>query len=111
MYRIDLITEPGQVYCYCLTLDRFPTLGGREILMPKPPLIDVEKVMYRDPNGIMQTLSRSAYYVDTESKPGRIILTREAWPRTDGGCGAVVIVYRGGHDGAERPERDPLGGH
>lgn len=59
-------------------LDIFPFwpvrgLMGPPIALPKPPVQSISSVKYIDPSGTLQTLSTSAYYVDTMSEPARIM--------------------------------------
>lgn len=62
-----------------MSLDGWPTLD--EILLPRPPLQSVTSVVYKDSEGNSTTWSSSAYIVDTDSEPGRIVLAYgETWP-------------------------------
>src|SRR3954462_13141 len=54
-----------------LTLARFPAFGEC-IRLGRPPLISVESLKYYDSSGALQTLSPSAYYVDTSAAFGEI---------------------------------------
>ena len=84
---------------YELGLDSFPS--GREIELPKPPLVSVTSIKYLDGDGNEQTLSSTAYTVDTGTKPGRIWLNEdETWPNTYDVPRAVYITYTAGHASA-----------
>jgi uncharacterized phiE125 gp8 family phage protein len=62
-----------------MSLDGWPTLD--EILLPRPPLQSVTSIVYKDSEGTPTTWSSSAYIVDTDSEPGRIVLAYgETWP-------------------------------
>lgn len=80
-----------------LYLERFPC--GREIRLPMPPLASVTSVQYVDAAGDTQTLSASAYVVDTVSEPGRIYLKHDqVWPTTEcGNINAVTVTYVAGY--------------
>ena len=53
-----------------LYLDSFPA----QIETPRPPLLSVEAILYRDAEGKQHTLDPQAYIVDTAPEPGRIFL-------------------------------------
>jgi uncharacterized phiE125 gp8 family phage protein len=60
-------------------LDAWPE--GDEIELPRPPLQSVTSIIYKDEDGNETTLPSSAYIVDTDSEPGRIVLAHgESWP-------------------------------
>lgn len=62
-----------------LSLDEWPC--GDEIELPKPPLVSVSSIIYKDTVGAQTTLSSSTYIVDTDSEPGRVKLAYgESWP-------------------------------
>jgi hypothetical protein len=88
--------------------DRFPSatlerhgglvIGcGREIILPRSPLVSVASVKYYDEDGTLQTLSTDDYFVDTRTQPGRIVLNEDAdWPDTQVRPNAVVIAFTAG---------------
>jgi uncharacterized phiE125 gp8 family phage protein len=81
------------------TLDAFPSTDVIEL--QRPPLSSVTSVKYYDDNGVLQTLSASAYTVDTSSTPGRIVLKEDqSWPSTDDIPNAVEITYVAGYGAA-----------
>ncbi len=53
-----------------LYLDSFQ----RQIQLPRPPLLSVEAILYRDENGVQHTLSPDVYIVDPATEPGRIFI-------------------------------------
>ena len=64
-----------------LWLDDWP--AGDAIELPYPPLASVTSVKYYDTANVEATLANSAYYVDTHSAPGRIVLNYgQDWPAT-----------------------------
>lgn len=73
---------------------------GRVIRLPRPPLASVTSVVYYDTDGNSQTLSSSTYFVDTASKPGRIVLKDgQSWPDTEAfRPNAVEVTYVAGVD-------------
>lgn len=108
-WSLSVVTEPGRVYAYELTLPRFPAFGGRMIYLPRGPVIAIEEVWYVGQDGCARAFPPDAYHVDLENN--RIILRREAWPRTADRPDAVTIRYRAGHCPDPLPDRDPLRGH
>ncbi len=89
-----------------LTLDRFPT-GDAAIVVPRPPLQSVTSIQYVDENGDTQTVVSSAYDVDTNREPGRIVPAfGESWPSTRREAEAVTIVFVAGYgdDATDIPE-------
>jgi hypothetical protein len=68
------------------------------IRVPKPPLLAVSSIIYRDPTGAAVTLDPSLYIVDPTSLPGRIVpAVGTAWPATQPGLGAVAITFTAGY--------------
>jgi uncharacterized phiE125 gp8 family phage protein len=54
-----------------LTLGDWPRCD-RTIKVPRPPLIEVESIKYRDGDGVLQTLDETSYAVITIGTPGLI---------------------------------------
>ena len=64
-----------------LVLDDFPS--ARSIKIPRPPLMSVTHVKSYGAGGTAATMTAGRYYVDTDSKPGRVVLgSGESWPST-----------------------------
>jgi uncharacterized phiE125 gp8 family phage protein len=85
-----------------LVLDCFPSYPADEIKLPRPNLISVESVQYRDFSGAQQTLDPTIYTVDTDSLPGRIVRNfSRVWPPTVPQRNAVWINFTAGY-GATR---------
>lgn len=79
--------------------------AGREIVLPTPPLVSVQAVLFTGPAGDTQTLDQSGYRVNAAARPGRIALRPGfSWPATDDGGDAVAIEYTAGYDLAQVPE-------
>lgn len=79
-----------------LAFDEFPC--GREIILPRPPLISVTSITYTDADGAAQTLTASNYSVDIRNTPGRLVLKNDySWPETDDIPNAVVVAYTAGY--------------
>lgn len=108
-WSLNVVTEPGRVYEYVLTLPRFPTMGGRMIYLLRGPVIEVMEVLYRDHDNLTRTVPGDVYHVDLDNS--RIILRRDSWPKTAGRPDAVIIRYRAGHNPSPTYDRDPLRGH
>lgn len=89
---------------WTLVMDRFPTSG---ILLPKPPLIQVESITWLDADGDSQvyTGSPAEYVVDAPSGPraraGRVFPVSGAqWPAVSIGSGAVAVRFQAGYPGS-----------
>jgi len=55
--------------------------AGGFIEIPMPPLVSVTHVKYTDSDGTENTWSSSNYIVDTDTKPGRVVLADGiSWP-------------------------------
>lgn len=68
------------------------------ILLPWPNLLSVTSVQYRDADGNWQTLDSSAYIVDTDSTPGRVLRpVGTMWPITHPERGSVKVTYVAGY--------------
>ena len=76
--------EQGYAYLeqtWNLVLDDFPRAAV--IKIPRPPLMSVTHVKSYGIGGTAATMTAGRYYVDTDSKPGRVHLGYgESWPST-----------------------------
>lgn len=82
-----------------LTLDAWPENGLLE--PPLPPLISVQSVKYVDSNGAQQTLSPSAYQVDTASRQPRVAPSYgTTWPSARASLNAIQVDYTAGYGSA-----------
>ena len=65
-----------------LILDGWP--AGQTLALPRPPLLSVESITYRDASGADVVLHPAGYLADPDSEPGRIILpgwlSGQRWP-------------------------------
>lgn len=107
--------RPNQ-YTYGTDLRRYRS--GTVIRVPRPPLQSVIGITYIDGHGDTQTLSPTAYGVDTFSEPGRIYLNEGfSWPGTRNIPNAVRIEFVAGWENADAVPRSLmvgmklLGGH
>jgi uncharacterized phiE125 gp8 family phage protein len=84
---------------YRLKLDRFPR--GGVIELPHPPLVGSSSgiaVTYLDGAGAAQTLSSTAYRIDADSMPGRLVRRYgQEWPETLPEPQAVTVTYQAGY--------------
>lgn len=88
-----IITQTQRVY-----LDGF---DSDEIELPYPKLQSVSSVKYYDTNGVLQTLSPSAYFVDSKALVGKVMLASGAsWPATADRPNAVEIEFVCGYGAA-----------
>jgi uncharacterized phiE125 gp8 family phage protein len=80
-----------------ITVDCWPRCGY--IALPRAtPLISVTSVTYYDTDGVSAVMSAADYIVDTDSKPGRIVLAYNAqWPSvTLRPANGIRIRYKAG---------------
>lgn len=85
--ELTFVSRTFRVY-----LDKFPSGSFR---IPCAPLISVESIKYFDAANVEQTLSAAEYYVDTISKPGRLV-PASSWPGTFTRPNAVSIEVTAG---------------
>jgi uncharacterized phiE125 gp8 family phage protein len=77
-------------------LDTFP---DGPILLPRPPLINVDSIMYKDVNGAEIILDPSSYIVDADSEPAKIYPTNGEWPSFEPyPVNAVHVRYLAGYE-------------
>lgn len=84
-----------------LYLDAFPS-DDSPIRIPKPPLIELVGIYYRDTAGDEQTMATADYIVDADSdpagQPARVSLANAAsWPTPDDAANAVRIRFTAGY--------------
>lgn len=99
--RRALITQTWR-----LNLDAWP--AGNEIELPRSPLQSVSSIVYLDEDGDSTTWSSSAYIVDADSEPGRVVLAHgQSWP--SGGlypANPIRITFVAGYgDADDVPEK------
>lgn len=63
--------------------------------LPRPPLISVESVAYRDPYGSLHTIDPTAYYLDTVTEPGRLVLSPGVFGEVRERAGFMVTYVAG----------------
>lgn len=91
---------------YRLTRDRFPTEERAVIELAACPVVSVTSVKYLDGNGNLQTLDPSAYEVDTDSEPGRIVPAYGTnWPIARFTINAVRVEFVAGYSAADATEQ------
>ena len=87
-----------------MRLDGFPLISsGGEIRIPLAPLISVDQITYRDPDGQTQTLASSVYQVvDGGSQRAFVTLEpNQAWPGTQDRHDAVTVRFTAGYAPSE----------
>jgi uncharacterized phiE125 gp8 family phage protein len=95
--RAELATQRAlPLQTWDLVLDDFPSCGWIEI--PKPPLVSITHVKYRDGSGVLQTWAASNYIVEAPAGPrprrGRVSLAYGiSWPSTYGQAGDVTVRF------------------
>lgn len=81
-----------------LTLDEMPAW---EFYLPRPKLIAVTSVKYRDLSNVQQTISAADYTVDAYTEPGRITPAYGlTWPIGITHTNAVEVIYTAGYGAA-----------
>lgn len=81
-----------------LTLDDFPVDG---IDLPRPPLVSVQSIVYRDSAGATQTLANTEYDVVADELIGRIVPAwGKSWPSARRGAAAVTVEFTAGYGAA-----------
>jgi len=88
-------------------LDAFP--WDDYIPLPLPPLQSVASIKYVDTDGVETTLAASEYSVDTESKPGRVILKHgKSWPTVSlNPMNPIKVRFVAGYNAALAEKRMP----
>jgi uncharacterized phiE125 gp8 family phage protein len=88
-----------------LVLPRFPCKNW--LALPRPPLIALEWIRYRDTSGVTQTLDADLYetaFVD--HSPVVALKAFQCWPSTQGGLNDVTVRWSAGWpDATALPER------
>lgn len=78
-----------------MNLDAWP---GGEVELPKAPLQSVTSVTTYDDADVATVFAASGYYVDTDTKPGRIVLRDSStWPDVERVGNGIAIVYKAGY--------------
>lgn len=82
------------------------------MILPLPPLINIDSVQYRDTSGNYQTLSDSVYSVNDASEPACMILNSgQSFPSTGTAWDAVKIEFTAGYMPADvNSPTDPRSG-
>jgi hypothetical protein len=108
-----LIDQTWDVY-----FDRFPPhacyssrydIGGHRshtdldsLEIPKPPLIEIIGVFYKDINGDEQEFT--GYEIDNASEPARIFVPNTVqWPQTSQDVGSIRVRFRAGYLNSDSP--------
>lgn len=75
---------------------------GNDIIIPMPPLISIDSIVYIDLNGTETTLNSSKYQVTLADEPARVMPAYgETWPATRTEADAVRIQFTCGYGGGE----------
>lgn len=102
--RAELATQRAMLpQAWDLVRDGFPVDGYLEL--PKPPLVSVTHVKYRDTAGVLQTWAASNYVVEAPAGPrcrrGRLSLAYGVtWPSTYRQAGDVTVRFICGYANA-----------
>jgi hypothetical protein len=75
---------------------------GYAIMLPFPPLLTVDSIVYQNPAAVLTTLPTANYVVDNNSEPARIVPALGfAWPSTLLQIDAVTVTFTVGYGPAE----------
>lgn len=89
-----------------LRLDAAP---GPALILPRPPLVSVTSVIAYDDADLPTTLSASAYLVDKDSIPARLVLRRgAAWPTIGRVANGLEVTFVAGFGPAAKDVPAPL---
>lgn len=98
--RVWAENETGRSFVntiFTLYLDAFPDASG-PIVVPRSPLVSVTHIKYYDTDGVLQTLSSSAYILNTAALKGEVHLAYgESWPSTQARVNAVEMRFTAGY--------------
>lgn len=86
---------------YLMTLDGWPASGSFRV--PRPPLLSIDSITYRDGDGQAVPLPSGSFAVDETERPARVVLIGNL-PATPVAPGAVRVSFRAGY---ETPEDAP----
>ena len=75
-----------------------PEFPASEITIPLPPLIEVVELVYRDEDGVEQTISPSNYSIDESGSNAKLVRKSDyCWPTTDNEANPVRLRFRAGY--------------
>jgi len=78
-------------------LDSFPTNNLVGIAIPRPPLLDVQQISFRDSSSGLDT-AFTGFFADLASRPGRVfVVSTGSWPVADASLNSVRIRFRAGY--------------
>ena len=77
--------------------DAFPAWS---LLLPDPPVTEIVRIQYEDPDGVLQTMPPADYRLRPLSEPA-VVLPVKAWPVAIAEPGAVTVTYRCGLDATD----------
>lgn len=85
------------------TLDAFPF--GAPIRIPRPPLVSVDSINYKDKDGTETIMPSDSYIADVDDEPGKLVPIDGQWPSFDPyPVNAVRIRYTAGYDESTLPK-------
>lgn len=71
------------------------------IKLPRPPLASVTSITTYDDSDASSVFATTGYYVDTASRPGKVVLRLgQAWPSTLRVANAIEVLYVAGYGAA-----------
>jgi uncharacterized phiE125 gp8 family phage protein len=80
----------------CLHLQGFPG-GSDPIYLPRPPVVSIVSIVWKDTGNVAHTLPANAYQVLTAAMPGQILPTvGTSWPEALSRPQSVSIEFRAG---------------
>jgi uncharacterized phiE125 gp8 family phage protein len=80
-----------------------------EILIPKPPLIEVISIAYDQPDGTEATVDGGNYYVDNVTEPGWVVPAGTlTWPTPIAAINSVRVRFRAGYLDTSSPPQNAV---
>ncbi len=75
--------------------------------LPQPPLLEVTSIVYKDVDGVEQTLATDQYVVHSDREPGLVVPAwAVTWPSLRGVMDAVKVNYRAGYAAVGSPDNE-----
>lgn len=70
--------------------------GVPYLFVPRPPLIEIVRIRYRDTSNQWQEMDEADYVVETTSEPGRVYPV-DGWPITSEQPGSFEVEFQAGY--------------
>jgi uncharacterized phiE125 gp8 family phage protein len=71
---------------------------GDVVRLYRSPVSEITSITYNDKDGNEQEIAPSKLVFDNVSRPARLVIKGEKWPKTDGTPGNIKIRFNAGHE-------------